>query len=195
MRRLVAVLLLALLGTALLAPRQAAASGREDAIKLLDETRQSVDRTLGLIKAGKAEQALEEARSGYLSHFEAVETPLRIADNDLTIRAEFQFASIRTAISDHRPVDEIRDKIVELRGMLDDAERKLTEAGVGAPALITGQPFLILFREGFEGEFDVLEVIVNKQDRAHKFHYPCPPSSAAGDALPAVGWATLGSEK
>ncbi len=29
-------------------------------------------------------------------------------------------------------------------------ERKLTDAGVGAPALVAGQSFLILFREGFE---------------------------------------------
>ena len=43
-----------------------------------------------------------------------------------------------------------RDEIVVLREMLDEAERAITDAGVGAPALVTTQSFLILFREGFE---------------------------------------------
>jgi high-affinity iron transporter len=151
MRRLLAVLMVALVAAGIFAPTTAhAETGRENAIGLLDQTRQSVDRTLSLMKAGHADDALKEARSGYLSHFENVEVPLRIADNDLTIRTEFQFATIRTAISDGRPLDQIRDEIIKLRGLLDDAERKLSEAGVGAPALITGQSFLILFREGFE---------------------------------------------
>jgi high-affinity iron transporter len=128
---------------------------------------------LTLIKSGRAEQALAEAKEGYLAHFEAVETPLRIADNDLTIRTEFQFAAIRTAISDHRPVAEIRDEIVVLRGMLDDAERKLTEAGVGAPALITGQSFLILFREGFEIVL-LLSVLLGYLEAARSPHFIKP---------------------
>ena len=123
---------------------------REEAIQQLDNTRRSVDETLALLKGGSAEQALQQARDGYLSHFELVETPLRVVDNGLTIKTEFQFATIRTAISDNKPVDEIRDEIIELRDLLDQAERKLTDAGVGAPALVAGQSFLILFREGFE---------------------------------------------
>ena len=154
MRRLVLgalALLVVLAGTLMTAQPVAAQSvSRSEAIRLLDETRTSIDETLALIKAGHAEQALEEAKSGYLSHFELVETPLRVADNGLTVEAEFQFASIRTAIQDGRPIDEIRDKIVVLRGMLDEAERAITDAGVGAPVLVTTQSFLILFREGFE---------------------------------------------
>ncbi|MFT3853234.1 MAG: FTR1 family protein [Ilumatobacteraceae bacterium] len=123
---------------------------REEAIRQLDNTRRSVDETLALIKDGQGTQALQQARDGYLSHFELVETPLRVVDNDLTIKTEFQFATIRTAISDGKPVDEIRDEIIDLRDLLDQAERKLTDAGVGAPALVASQSFLILFREGFE---------------------------------------------
>ena len=48
------------------------------------------------------------------------------------------------------PEGEIRDKIVELRGVMDDVERKLTSTGLTAPALVLGQSFLIIFREGFE---------------------------------------------
>ncbi len=91
----------------MIAPSTASAAGgsRDDAIKLLDRTRVSVDETLALIESGDGVRALAEARSGYLAHFEQVEIPLRIADNDLTITAENQFATIRTAISDGKPVE------------------------------------------------------------------------------------------
>jgi high-affinity iron transporter len=123
---------------------------RSEAIVRLRNTRDSVDRTLAQIKAGHAAEALKTAEDGYLSQFELVEIPLRIADNTLTIDTESKFAEIRQLIRDHAPVGQVRDQIVKLRGMLDDAERTLTSAGVGAPMLIAGQSFLILFREGFE---------------------------------------------
>ena len=191
MRRLLLSLgfagLLAVLAAAL--PVTGAASrprtivSRADAIRLLDETRASIDETLALIKAGNAEQALAEAKYGYLSHFELVETPLRVADNDLTVEAEFQFAAIRTAIQDGRPIDEIRDQIVELRGMLDEAERAITDAGVGAPAFVTTQSFLILFREGFEIVL-LLSVLLGYLEAARSPHFIKP--ILGGVALAAV---------
>ena len=152
MRRLLVVLVAIVAALALTGGSAAAANGvsREEAVRQLDSTRRSVDETLALIKAGDGEEALQQARDGYLAHFELVETPLRVVDNGLTIETEFQFATIRTAIADDKPVEEIRDEVIALRDLLDQAERKLTDAGVGAPALVTSQSFLILFREGFE---------------------------------------------
>jgi high-affinity iron transporter len=177
-------LLVVLAGT-LLTAQPAAAGGvsRSEAIRLLDETRTSIDETLALIKAGDADRALAEAKSGYLSHFELVETPLRVADNGLTVQAEFQFASIRTAIEDGRPINEIRDKIVVLRGMLDAAERAITDAGVGAPVLVTTQSFLILFREGFEIVL-LLSVLLGYLEAARSPHFIKP--ILGGVALAAV---------
>ena len=43
-----------------------------------------------------------------------------------------------------------RQKPGEPFDVRDEPERALTDAGIGAPALVTGQSFLILFREGFE---------------------------------------------
>ena len=88
----------------------------------------SVDQTLALIKSGHAKEALTTAQDGYLSQFELVEIPLRIADNTLTIDTESKFAEIRAA-DPRRRAGRARSasKIVELRGMLDDAERTLTE--------------------------------------------------------------------
>jgi high-affinity iron transporter len=106
-----------------------------------------------------------------------------VADNGLTVQAEFQFASIRTAIEDGRPINEIRDKIVVLRGMLDAAERAITDAGVGAPVLVTTQSFLILFREGFEIVL-LLSVLLGYLEAARSPHFIKP--ILGGVALAAV---------
>jgi high-affinity iron transporter len=128
----------------------AAATSRDDAIEEVQNVRISIDLTLSLIKQGKSEEAFDAAAGGYLNHFELVEVPLRIIDNDLTIDTEGRFAEIRQLIRNHAPVERVRDALVELRGALDTIERKLTATGAAAPALIFGQSFLIIFREGFE---------------------------------------------
>jgi high-affinity iron transporter len=184
--RALLVLLLTTITLSLVAgPTTAHADGvsRSEAIDLLDQTRASVDQTLALIKAGKAEQALDEARNGYLSHFELVEIPLRIADNELTITAETQFSYVRQAIKDGAPLDQIRDEILVLRGMLDQAERKLTDAGVGGPTLMATQGFLILFREGFEVVL-LLSVLLGYLEAARTPHFIKP--ILLGVALAAV---------
>jgi len=128
----------------------AAGTSRDDAIREIQKVRVSIDHTLALIKQGHSDEAFDAAVDGYLNHFEVVEVPLRIIDNDLTIDTEGQFADIRQLIRDQAPVDTIRDKLIALRGSLDTIERKLTATGAAAPALIFGQSFLIIFREGFE---------------------------------------------
>jgi high-affinity iron transporter len=128
----------------------AAATSREDAIEEVQNVRISIDLTLSLIKQGRTDEAFTAAANGYLKHFELVEVPLRIIDNDLTIDTEGRFADIRQLIRNHAPVDRVRDELVALRGALDTIERKLTATGAAAPALIFGQSFLIIFREGFE---------------------------------------------
>ena len=154
MRRLLVLLagMVAAVGllTSLPAAPASASSSRDDAITQVQNVRISIDLTLSLIKQGKSQQAFDAAAKGYLNHFELVEVPLRIIDNGLTIDAEGRFADIRQLIRDGAPVDEVRDKLIELRGVLDTIERKLTATGAAAPALIFGQSFLIIFREGFE---------------------------------------------
>ncbi len=127
-----------------------ASTTRDDAILQIQKVRISIDQTLALIKQGHSDLAFESAKDGYLNHFELVEVPLRIIDNDLTIDTEGRFADIRQLIRDRGHVDTIRDKLIALRGALDTIERKLTATGAAAPALIFGQSFLIIFREGFE---------------------------------------------
>ena len=127
-----------------------AAVTREDAILELDEVRATIDDTLELLDAGQRDRALSQAQDGYLYHFELVEIPLQVVDLDLKVRAEGLFAEIRGMIEDGAPTADIRAKLVELRGVLEESERRLTDVGVGAPALMFSQGFLIIFREGLE---------------------------------------------
>ena len=127
-----------------------AGTSRSEAIDQLQTVRTSIDDTLALLKDGKREQALSQSRSGYLDHFEYVEIPLRLADAELTLDAEQKFAEIRNSISGGDSTEHIRQQIIELRGIIDDAERKLTNPGLTAPLLVTTQSFIIIFREGLE---------------------------------------------
>jgi high-affinity iron transporter len=132
------------------APASAQTVSRDDAIAELQDVRRSIDHTLALVKAGQADAAFAAARDGYLSHFERVEIPLRAIDNSVTINAESKFAEIRQMIRNRAPVESVRTALVDLRGIIDECERRLTSVGPGAAALVTGQSFIIIFREGFE---------------------------------------------
>jgi high-affinity iron transporter len=157
------------------APRQAYAAGvtRQDAIDELQNVRVSIDETLALFRAGKDAEALEKARSGYLNHFEAVEIPLRVIDPTLTVEAESLFAEVRQMVAAGAPAGEVRDKVVELRGVIDDVERRLTSANVGAATIVAGQSFLIIFREGLEVVL-LLSVLLGYLESAKAGHFRRP---------------------
>jgi high-affinity iron transporter len=123
---------------------------RDEAIRQLAIVRASIDETLELLKQGRFEDALAQAKGGYLDHFEYVEVPLRVVAPELTADAETKFAEIRGLINDKAPVDALRTNIVELRRLIDDTERRLTDTGFDAAAVVAGQSFLIIFREGLE---------------------------------------------
>jgi high-affinity iron transporter len=126
------------------------AISREEAIRQLAVVRASIDQTLELVKQGNIDQAYTQAKTGYLDHFEYVEVPLRVVAPDLTADAETKFAEIRGLIKDNAPVDTVRANIIELRRLIDDTERRLTDTGFDAAAVVAGQSFLIIFREGLE---------------------------------------------
>jgi high-affinity iron transporter len=123
---------------------------RAEAIRQLGVVRASIDQTLELVKQGKIDEAYAQAKTGYLDHFEYVEIPLRVVAPDLTADAETKFAEIRGLIKDKAPVDVVRTNIIELRRLIDDTERRLTNTGFDAAAVVAGQSFLIIFREGLE---------------------------------------------
>jgi high-affinity iron transporter len=152
-------LLIATLGVALLvqAPNAVAAGNiaqgsvsRDTAIKQLRTTSDSIDQSLALMKAGRRQQAFDISKNGYLQHFELVEIPLRAANPSLTLKAEEKFAEIRALIRLNAPTSEVRSNVIELRGLISDAERQLTAKGIAAPSVVFGQAFIIMLREGLE---------------------------------------------
>ena len=186
-RRLPVVAVLAVAAWWLLAGPVSAAGtdvSRTGAVHKLADVRASIDQTLTKIKEGKSKEAFEEAKSGYLNHFELVEIPLRIVDPGLTADAETKFAEIRGLISGGAPVNEVRDAIVELRRLIDDSERKLTSTGVGAPTVVAGQSFLIIFREGLEAVL-LLSALLGYLEAAKASHYRRPVVMGMGAALAA----------
>ena len=184
-RRMPVVAVLAVAAWWLLAGPVSAAGtdvSRTGAVHKLADVRASIDATLTKIKEGHSKEAFEEAKSGYLNHFELVEIPLRIVDPGLTADAETKFAEIRGLISGGAPVNEVRDAIVELRRLIDDSERKLTSTGVGAPTVVAGQSFLIIFREGLEAVL-LLSALLGYLEAAKASHYRRPVIAGMGAAL------------
>jgi high-affinity iron transporter len=154
-------------------PAQNGSVSKDEAIRQLDVVRESIDRTLALSKSGQSEKAFAEAKAGYLSHFEYVEIPLRVVAPQLTSDAETKFAEIRGLISSGASESEIRSNIVDLRGLIDDAERHLTDTGIGAPAVVFGQSFLIIFREGLEAVL-LVSVLLGYLEAAKATQYRRP---------------------
>jgi high-affinity iron transporter len=144
---------------------------RGQAVDQLREVRDSVDRTLRLLDAGHREEAFAEARGGYLQCFESVEAPLDVvAGTEFRFRVEEVFAAVRGLIDDHASTGEVRDRIVTLRGLIDESERHLTDTGFGAPALMFGQSFTILLREGLEAVLLLSVLLTYLETSEHARH-------------------------
>jgi len=178
-----AALLVAALWWFLAPPAGAAGASvsRSAAVHQLDQVRQSIDHTLSEVKEGKGADAFAEAKSGYLNHFELVEIPLRVVAPQLTADAETKFAEIRGLITGGASTAEIRTAIIELRGLIDDAERHLTSTGIGAPSVVAGQSFLIIFREGLEAVL-LLSALLGYLEAAKASQYRKPVIAGMGAA-------------
>lgn len=165
---------------------------KAEAVRQLAVVRASIDDTLALVKEGRATEAFAKAKDTYLSQFELVEVPLRVVNARLTADAETKFAEIRGLISSGAPVGEVRANIVELRRIVDSAERGLTDAGLGAPAVIAGQSFMIIFREGLEAVL-LISVLLGYLEAAKATQYRRPIlwGMAAGVAASAVTFLLL----
>jgi high-affinity iron transporter len=175
-RRLLAFLV-ASAAVAVLAPAAPAVAqgsvSRDTAIEQLRAASLTIDESLALMKDGKREEAFAISKSGYLKHFELVEIPLRAANAGLTLQAEEKFAAIRAAMRTGAPTSDVRASVIELRGLITDAERQLTSKGIAAPSVVFGQSFIIMLREGLEAVlllailFGYLESTKNGQYRKH----------------------------
>ena len=76
----------------------------------------------------------------------------------------------------------VRDRIVELRGIVDEAERRLSSPGLTAPLLVTSQSFLIIFREGLEAVL-LLSVLLGYLEAAKATQFRRPILWGVGIAI------------
>src|SRR5256714_600883 len=141
---------------------------------------------VGLAASADAKSA-KQLDEGIEPEWQKIEGTIRANDKDLYIRFEDDFAAlskaaaagdtkcaeIRGLITGGASTGEIRGTIVELRGLIDDAERHLTSTGIGAPSVVAGQSFLIIFREGLEAVL-LLSALLGSLEAAKASQYRKP---------------------
>lgn len=171
---LAALVFLGVAGSASAAPAQGGGSvTRAQAIAQINIVRDRVNDTLRLLDEGHRDQALSVAKAAYLDHFESVEIPLVLVNQNLKLDTEATFAELRGLISANAPSAEIRKRVVKLRDQLNQAERDLSSTGFGAPAIVFGQSFVILFREGLEAVL-LLSVLLGYLESTKNGQYKRP---------------------
>jgi high-affinity iron transporter len=116
----------------------------------IDQIRLKLSEMLRLYGDENYEGALLTARSAYLDSYEAVEIPLRPIDPDFTLEMEIKFAELRNLLQQQAPLQEVEEKVIEIRRGLDESERLVSGVGVVAPAIAFSTSFSIIFREGLE---------------------------------------------
>lgn len=116
----------------------------------IDQIRLKLSEMLRLYGDGNYEGALLTARSAYLDSYEAVEIPLRPIDPDFTLEMEIKFAELRNLLQQQALLQEVEEKVIEIRRGLDESERLVSGVGVVAPAIAFSTSFSIIFREGLE---------------------------------------------
>lgn len=141
------------------APAHAADVTTKEGLEELDRARALLDNSVELYRAGDSEAAYTASRNAYLDHFEFVEIPLRVRDEELTLSLEEDFAAMRNEIEAGAEISAIESIAAELTEGLDDVERTLAEPGIAAPLLAAMYAFTILFREGIEAVLVVAAVL------------------------------------
>lgn len=181
-RRVIGLTLLALAFALVAGPARAQSVTPKEAIQELDRARALIDRSLELYEQGRSEDAYTAARNAYLDHFEFVEIPLRVRDEALTLELEEGFAELRNLMDAGAPLPEVEGVAAELREGLDRVERRLTEPGLGAPAIAAGYSFTILFREGLEAVL-IVAAILGYLQASRNLQYRGPVLAGVGLAI------------
>lgn len=117
-----------------------------EAARTVLKTSEAMARALALAQAGQYQAAASAALDAYLV-FERIETPLRARDARGAARVEEAFGRFRMALGAGRE-DEIPAARRSVEEALAAAQRSLTTDS--SPAVLFGQSFIIMLREGLE---------------------------------------------
>ena len=107
------------------AVEESAATPRQ-AVAEIAEVREGLDAGLVAYRKGEAEEAEQLVGDAYLEHFELVEGPLEDRDEELNEELEVLISTtIRDAIKEGEPAEQVASLVKEANGGLDEAESEL----------------------------------------------------------------------
>jgi high-affinity iron transporter len=128
--------------------------------------REKLRQSLAAYEAGDRQGAKELALAAYLDGFEPVEPMLAARDSALLARVETKMGELRGAIAQGKDVAEVRERMAELKALVDDSERALAPDQGSVASTFLGA-FTILVREGLEALLIVVAMLafLRKADR------------------------------
>lgn len=140
----------------------------------LQFTRERLRESLTAVERGDRPEANRLALSAYLDGFELVEAVLSIRDRKLMTSIEQAMAGFRQAIGRGESEAQLRQRLTEIEGLLDEAETALAPEAESKVATFLGS-FAILLREGLEALLVVIAMLAflrkaGRQDAARYVH-------------------------
>ncbi|CAN5125174.1 cytochrome c/FTR1 family iron permease [soil metagenome] len=124
----------------------------------LQFARDRLRESLAAYTSGDRSEANRLALSAYLDGFEPVEGVLAVRDGRLMNRVEQAMAGFRLAIGRGESEAQMRARLAEVEGLLDEAEVALAPEAASSVATFLGS-FAILLREGLEALLVVIAMI------------------------------------
>jgi high-affinity iron transporter len=120
----------------------------------LDLARERLGTAIAAYRTGDKIAARREAASAYLDGFEPHEAALAGIDEQLVIRLEAEFLTLREAIGAGEAAATLEQRALRIGSLLDTADRLLSGEGGAKVAFVSS--LLIVLREGLEGALLVL---------------------------------------
>jgi high-affinity iron transporter len=115
-----------------------------------DAARDLLTQAMAAYRMGDYQSAFRLSRSAYLDHFERIELPLRVINQDLTLDMEFRFADLRSKIQLHKPAAVVEPSVANVRDGLIEIDGMFGGVGLVAPLIALSSSFVIALREGLE---------------------------------------------
>ncbi len=108
-----------------------------------------LDDVVAAYKAGDHDKAYRLAVEAYLEGFELVEQGLNAVDGELRLDIEHAMTTLRNQIRKDVPADELELAVIDIKGKLELAARRLSGRSLSGTAAFASA-FFILVREGLE---------------------------------------------
>lgn len=149
-------------------------------------SRQRLAESLAAYRAGDRDRAKSLALSAYLDGFEPVEGVLSARNATLLGRVETAMGSLRSAISNGEPSDQVAARIADLNAELDEVETVLAPQEDVTISTFVGA-MTILLREGLEALLIVVGMLAflrkgDRPDMVRPVHYGWATALVAGVA-------------